>query len=36
MSDSVIKNPHAGEILKSEFSDELGMSQNALAHAINY
>ena len=35
MSDSVIKNPHAGEILKCEFLDELGMSQNALAHAIN-
>lgn len=35
MIDSLIKNPHAGEILKSEFLDELGMSQNALAHAIN-
>lgn len=33
--DSLIHNPHAGEILKSEFLDELSMSQNALARAIN-
>lgn len=29
-----LKNPHPGEILKYEFLDELGMSQNALAKAI--
>jgi addiction module HigA family antidote len=29
-----IHNPHAGEILKSEFIDELGISQNALAKAL--
>jgi addiction module HigA family antidote len=27
-------NPHPGEILKEEFLQELGMSQNQLAHAI--
>jgi len=26
-----LHNPHAGDILKSEFLDESGMSQNALA-----
>lgn len=30
-----IHNPHAGEMLKFEFLDELNMSQNALAKAIN-
>ncbi len=35
MSETMIKNPHAGEILKLEFLEELGLSQNALAHAIN-
>lgn len=29
-----LKNPHPGEILKYEFLDELGMSQNALAEAL--
>jgi len=29
-----VDNPHAGEILKEEFLDPLGMSQNALARAI--
>jgi len=29
-----LKNPTAGEVLKKEFLDELGMSQNALASAI--
>lgn len=29
-----LKNPHAGEILKTEFLDETGMSQNALAKAL--
>ena len=31
----VLKNPHVGEILKSEFLDELELSQNGLARAIN-
>lgn len=30
----LIHNPHPGEILKLEFLDELGMSQNRLAKAI--
>src|SRR5260370_21453714 len=30
-----LHNPHAGEILKYEFLDELNMSQNALAKAID-
>ena len=34
MNQEVIKNPHAGEILKYEFLEELGISQNALARAI--
>lgn len=29
-----LKNPHPGEILKYEFLDEIGMSQNALAKAL--
>jgi addiction module HigA family antidote len=29
-----LKHPHPGEILKYEFLDEIGMSQNALAKAI--
>ena len=29
-----ISNSHPGEILKHEFLDEIGMSQNQLAHAI--
>ena len=29
-----LRNPHPGEILKQEFLDEIGMSQNRLAHAI--
>lgn len=29
-----LKNPHPGDILKYEFLDEVGMSQNALAKAI--
>lgn len=35
MTTELIKNPHAGDILKQEFLEELGMSQNALARAIN-
>ena len=30
----LLKNPHPGEILKLEFIDETGLSQNQLAHAI--
>lgn len=30
----LLDNPHPGEILKEEFLDELGLSQNALAEAI--
>lgn len=30
-----IKNPHPGEILKEEFLNEIGISQNALADALN-
>ena len=29
-----LRNPHPGEILKQEFLNEIGMSQNQLAHAI--
>jgi addiction module HigA family antidote len=35
MLEKTIKNPSPGEILKNEFLEELGMSQNALARAIN-
>lgn len=35
MADKLLKNPHAGDILKIEFLDELTLSQNALARAIN-
>lgn len=31
---SALRNPHPGEILKEEFLNEIGMSQNQLAHAI--
>jgi addiction module HigA family antidote len=31
----LLKNPHPGEILKEEFLVELGLSQNALAQAID-
>ncbi len=30
-----LRNPHPGEILKTEFLDEIGLSQNALAQAID-
>jgi len=30
----LVHNPHAGEILKEEFLDPIGLSQNALARAI--
>jgi addiction module HigA family antidote len=29
-----LRNPHPGEILKEEFLNEIGMSQNQLAYAI--
>ena len=32
--DFLVHNPHAGEILKEEFLEPLGLSQNALARAI--
>lgn len=32
--DDLLRNPHPGEILKEEFLNEVGMSQNQLAHAI--
>jgi antitoxin HigA-1 len=31
---AIAKNPHPGEILKHEFLDEIGLSQNQLAQAI--
>jgi len=31
---SQLHNPHPGEILKHQFLDEIGLSQNQLAHAI--
>ncbi len=30
----MLHNPHPGEILREEFLNEIGMSQNQLAHAI--
>ncbi|HEY4943486.1 MAG TPA: HigA family addiction module antitoxin [Rhizomicrobium sp.] len=30
----LLRNPHPGEILRTEFLDEIGLSQNALADAI--
>ena len=30
----VVPNPHPGEILKAEFLEEVGLSQNQLARAI--
>ena len=35
MSDELLHNPMVGEILKAEFLEEIGMSQNALAKAIS-
>ena len=34
MAEKLLHNPHAGEILKLEFLDELALSQNALAKAL--
>lgn len=31
---ALLRNPHPGEILRLEFLDEIGLSQNALAQAI--
>ena len=35
MAEKLLHNPHAGEVLKIEFLEELGLSQNALAKAIS-
>jgi antitoxin HigA-1 len=35
MSDIFLRNPSVGEILKTEFINKIGMSQNALAKAIH-
>jgi antitoxin HigA-1 len=35
MNNELLDNPKVGEILKVEFLEEIGMSQNALAKAIN-
>jgi antitoxin HigA-1 len=34
MTESLLHNPTVGEILKEEFLEEIGMSQNALAKSI--
>jgi antitoxin HigA-1 len=34
MNRELLHNPHVGEILKTEFIDEIGISQNQLAKAI--
>ncbi len=34
MNQELLNNPKVGEILKEEFLEEIGMSQNALAKAI--
>ncbi|MEL6441447.1 MAG: HigA family addiction module antitoxin [Cyanobacteria bacterium J06621_8] len=34
MNEQLLDNPQVGEILKKEFLEEIGMSQNALAKAI--
>ncbi len=34
MSEQLLDNPKVGEILKEEFLEEIGMSQNALAKVI--
>jgi addiction module HigA family antidote len=33
-SGALLRNPHPGEILKADFLDEIGLSQNGLARAI--
>ena len=33
--EELLHNPHAGEILKEEFLEPMGLSQNALARAID-
>lgn len=35
MTDHILHNPHAGEILKEEFLRPLNITQNALARAID-
>lgn len=34
MNEQLLHNPKVGEILKEEFLEEIGMSQNALAKAL--
>ena len=34
MVQELLKNPHAGDVLKAEFLDELNLSQNSLAKSI--
>lgn len=34
MAEKLLKNPHPGDILKHDFLEEIGMSQNALAKAL--
>ena len=35
MNNELLENPKVGVILKAEFLEEIGMSQNALAKAIS-
>ena len=35
MNEQLLDNPRVGEILKEEFLEEIGISQNALAKAIS-
>ena len=35
MTNELLNNPHAGEILKEEFINEIGISQNSLAKNIH-
>ena len=34
MNEELLPNPHPGEILREEFLEPLGLSQNALARAV--
>ena len=34
MAEKLLRNPNAGEVLRIEFLDALGLSQNALARAL--
>lgn len=35
MTTSLLRNPHPGEILRHEFLEEIGLSQNQLARALD-